>query len=186
MELSLAEECASKADAIDPIHATTRSLSAWSLAFRGQFSEAVAEAKRGTELDSNNGLLWNVLGAMLIRADGANGGLPSIQRGMALIPQPVGTLLNNFGTALVLLHREEEAVPALRRAMGCFRLPLTPAILAAALLGLGRTEEGRITMNEIRVRDPDFDPIGAPHLTRFKNPEFPMRVSQCLRELGWK
>ena len=124
---------------------------------RGDLGKAVELGRKAVALGPNSGDVHGLLGLYLNAAGRPEEAIPMIKKAMRLSPYYPTFYLSQLGGAYLLLGRYEEAITAFRKLI-C-RSPNNMYVrlkLALSYGSLGRHEEARKTVAELRRIQPDF------------------------------
>ena len=123
------------------------------------YTRAIAEMEAALDLNVSFDRAYYGLGMALMYAGRPNESIPQFERAMRLSPRSPRswTYRQMLGQAYFNLARYEEAMAWLEKAIQIPSAPFMPFAHAAAALGqLGRLEEARDMLAEVRKRKPDF------------------------------
>jgi tetratricopeptide (TPR) repeat protein len=154
--------------------------------FRREHDEAITEAERAIALDANDPSGHEIMARALIYAGRPEEALDSIQRAMQLDPHHPGLSLGLLGLAHFSMGQSEKAVPLIERALSHNPEVFTTALtLTAAYSSLGREEEARATLENIRRELPfatNLKPVM--YFLPFKDLEVSERFAEGLLKAG--
>ncbi|HJY82273.1 MAG TPA: tetratricopeptide repeat protein [Candidatus Binatia bacterium] len=148
---------------------------------------AVVEAERAIALDPEDAEGYFVLGLAYIVAGRPEDGIGVLQKGLGLKPRFPASFFSALGLAYRLLGRQEDALDAQTQAVSH-----TPNLLMARwelvvlYSALGREEEARAEVGEIRRLSPKFSVEGMRQVSPFTDPAETERIVAALREAGLK
>jgi TolB-like protein len=122
------------------------------------FEAAIAEAATAARLNPNYVEAHHLLGIALVRAGRAREALPSLETAARLCPRGnyVGIIHGRFAQAYFALGDHENTVVWARKAIQYTQPRWAHAFLAAALAQLGRLDEARRVVDELRRVRPDL------------------------------
>ena len=123
------------------------------------FTRAIAEMEAALELNVNFDRVYYGLGMALMYGGRPEESIPHFQRAMRLSPRSprAWTYRQMLGQAYFNLGRYEEAMAWFEKAIYIPRASYMPFAHAASALGhLGRLNEARDMLSEVRKRKPDF------------------------------
>ncbi len=123
------------------------------------YTRAIAEMEAALDLNASFDRAYYGLGMALMYVGRPEESIPQFERAMRLSPRSPRswTYRQMLGQAYFNLARYEEAMAWLEKAIHIPRAPYMPFAHAAAALGhLGRLEEARDMLAEVRKRKPDF------------------------------
>src|SRR5262249_50426940 len=160
---------------------------AWASLLVREHEDAVSEAQKSIELTPNFALGFYVLGAALALFGRFEQAIDPFQRGMRLSPSDQMGFFFCYYFALAQYHQEhyEEAAKIARMGIGIRPTHMLYRALAASYGQLGRAEEARAALVEMRR----LMPKGAERLWEVMNPYFDpahrAHFIEGLRKAGW-
>jgi adenylate cyclase len=185
--LEKAIELAQKAIAMDDsLPAPHMSLSFF-YCFKREYDKAIAEGERGVALYPSGSEAYGAYAAALLFACRPEEAIPLLQKAIRLNPNANPITFVNFGYALLMTGRFEEAVSAFKKALQ--RAPDHPLAhigLGATYSLMGREKEARAEAEEILRINPKFSLDHFKKTTPYKDPSEIDKIADALRKAGLK
>lgn len=130
------------------------------LSARGQFEEAEKHLRRSLELNQEHSQALNNLAYIALAQGQAYKAIELCERAMAVRNAELREVYNNYGLALSMLRRYDEAVDKLGESIRIDRAFVPARInLAKALLALERYDDARVQLDEVqRLRPRETEP----------------------------
>jgi len=130
------------------------------LSARGQFEEAERHLRRSLELNQEHSQALNNLAYIALAQGQAYKAIDLCERAMAVRNAELREVYNNYGLALSMLRRHDEAVEKLGESIRIDRAFVPARInLAKALLALERYDDARAQLDEVqRLRPREAEP----------------------------
>jgi len=150
-------EMAQKALALDDSIPMTHALLCSLYSLKGEYGKAIAEGERAIALNPSSTLAHEWYAASLNNAGRSEEAIPMFQKAIRLNPFGTTGLYTNFGIALRMTRRFEEAVSAYKKAVQ--RAPdnfLAHVGLTATYSLMGREQEARAEAAEVLRINPKF------------------------------
>ncbi len=150
---------------------------------RGQFDQAVEQAKRAIELNPSFAHAYQDLGNYYNHAGQPEDGLEALQNAMQLDPHYNNQLLHYLGQSYFFLGEYDQAAITFQRRVS--RNPSSAAsntMLASTLGYLGRFEEAREAWSRIFEHNPDYSLKERNEMFRYKNPDDAAKILEGLRK----
>jgi adenylate cyclase len=185
--LEKAIELAQKAIAMDDsLPAPHMSLSFF-YCFKREYDKAIAEGERGVALYPSGSEAYGAYAAALLFACRPEEAIPLLQKAIRLNPNANPITFVNFGYALLMTGRFEEAVSAFKKALQ--RAPDHPLAhigLGATYSLMGREKEARAEAEEILRINPKFSLDHFKKTSPYKDPSEIDKIADALRKAGLK
>ena len=155
--------------------------------FQKQHEQGIAEAERAIALDPNSAEGYIALASILNYMGRSEESIGLVEKAMRLNPRYPGFYSNEVGFAYLLTGRYEEAIAALKKALGRTPnfLPIH-ANLAVVYSELGREEEAHAEVAEILRIGLNFSLEHVRQGAPFKDPAVTERYLAALRKAGLK
>ncbi len=152
---------------------------------RGQFDQAVEQAKRAIELNPNFAHAYQDLGNYYNHAGQPKDGLEALQNAMQLDPHYSNQLLHYLGQSYFFLGDYDQAAIAFQRRVSRNQSSAASNTMLASTLGyLGRFEEAREAWSRIFEHNPDYSLKERNEMFRYKNPDDAAQILNGLRKAG--
>jgi adenylate cyclase len=185
--LEKAIELAQKAIALDDAHPAGHALLGILYGYKREYDKALAEGERAVALNPSgaNAHAWYAM--ILTLAGRPDEAIPISQKAIRLNPFGPGWYYSNFGNALRITERFEEAVPAYKRA-----LQLSPDSifahlgLAATYILMGREKEARAEAAEVLRLNPKFSVDSYAKRLTYKDQSVTDNFVDAMRKAGLK
>jgi len=186
-DLETAFEAARRAVELDARDPHTHYTLTWPNFLRGELESALAEAQKAIDLTPNFALAYFVLGVIRIFLGRFDQVSDPVRRAMRLSPHEPLTFFFLHTLALAQYHQEhyEEAVKLARMGLAIRPYHLLYRMLAACYGQLGRHDEARVALAELRRLMPK-DAERQWHSTHpYADPAHRARFIDGLRKAGW-
>lgn len=160
------------------------SLGFWSM-YAQQYDTALAEGKRGLELESNSADVINGYAAIITLAGRPEEAIPFYKEALRLNPKPPSSYLHFLGVALRDSGKYDEAIVQAERAIKQEPNNLIANVVLTSSLSLaGRDEEARAAANEILRISPEFSVAQWQKTSPHKDRAVVKRYCDALRKAG--
>jgi len=158
-----------------------------SYSFRREYEKAIAEGERAVSLDPSGSTTIAAHAAALLWACRPEEAIPLLQKAIRLNPNADPITFLNFGHALRMTGRFEEAVWAFKKALQRAPNNLIAHIgLGATYSLMGREKEARAEAEEILRINPKFSVDYFAKTTPYKDPSEIDKIADALRKAGLK
>jgi tetratricopeptide (TPR) repeat protein len=155
--------------------------------FKREYDKAIAEGERGVALYPSGSEAYGAYAAALLFACRPEEAIPLLQKAIRLNPNANPITFVNFGYALLMTGRFEEAVSAFKKALQPAPDDIIAHVLLASTYGLmGREKEARAEAAEVLRINPKFSlDQFAPTIT-YKDQARTDLIRDALRKAGLK
>jgi adenylate cyclase len=185
--LEKAIELAQKAIAMDDSLPLPHILLTASYSFRREYEKALAEGERAVAVDPSGSGSYGAYGAALLFACRPEEAIPLLQKAIRLNPNAGPNTFLDFGHALRMTGRFEEAVSAFKKALQRAPDHITAHIgLGATYSLMGREKEARAEAEEILRINPKFSLDYFKMASPLKDPSEIDKIADALRKAGLK
>jgi tetratricopeptide (TPR) repeat protein len=184
--LAKAFEFAQKAISLDNTNEAAYSVLSWLYATKRQFEKAIAESERAISLNPNSAESYMRLGLVLAYAGRAEEGIPYMQNALRLNPFPSPNYFSNLAMIYCESGHYEKAIEAAKRALQSEpNSPIPYTTLAISYIRLGREEEARAAVAEVRRTNPKSSLDGYAKRAPFTQAQVERNIED-LRKAGLK
>jgi adenylate cyclase len=155
--LAVAQDLVRRAMTLDDSIPQVRWVHAYVLLHRGEFEQALAQARYAIALDPNYADGYGLLALIHVAMGEAREGLAAMERAVLLNPRYSVQYHTVLGAAYMLLGRHDDAVRVLTEGVLQNHTYLRNHVLLAAAYGkLGRLDDAAWVAEEIRALSPEF------------------------------